>query len=82
MDEFSTIERAVLTATPEFCAEIIESEVADIKRALKPDALHIKLGAHSRELDVDTYKELVLVQHLKTIQAALSRLQQVLGLRL
>jgi hypothetical protein len=79
MDDIN-VEHFLTTATPTSCVSIMEAVVHDIKNAMKPDALHIKLGAHARELDTDIYRELVLAEHLKVLETATARLRQLLGI--
>lgn len=75
------MERFLLNATPNACTDILAAMVQDIKNDLKPNALHIKMGALSREMDTDQYLELRLEQILKDMSLVKSKLHQLLGIR-
>jgi hypothetical protein len=75
------IEKFLLSATPNGCADMLAAMVHDLKNNLQPNALHIKLGALSREMDTDQYLELRMEQLLKDMSLVKSKLHQLLGIR-
>ena len=80
LEHFNT-EIFLLNATPTACLDTITSVLIDIRTALRPDAIQIKLGAAANEMDVDQYREIQLEKLLKILSVVKSKLHQLLGIR-